>query len=171
MARIPQQAIRTHSRRRMTMIGRMTLWYSYALNFPRRRSADFQMSPARLSSLGLLSERACWSCCLSSDTNEYLREAEHRTTVGQYPKLGAFSLPPDARVARRMFIDYMRLAGCGGAVHNAVAVPCAVSRPGIPVRSTNQGYGCARNQRRLRRGWRRGEDTGEVVRSSSHKRP
>ena len=40
------------------MIGRMTFWYSYALNFPRRRSADFQISLARLSSLGLLSERA-----------------------------------------------------------------------------------------------------------------
>lgn len=32
----------------------MTPWYSYALNLPRSRSADFQISPARLSSFGLL---------------------------------------------------------------------------------------------------------------------
>src|SRR4030095_7493775 len=46
----------THSSRRMTMMGRITFWYSYALNFPRKRSADFQTSLARLSSLGLLRE-------------------------------------------------------------------------------------------------------------------
>src|SRR5206468_7867031 len=48
-----RQSINTHSNRRMTMIGRITFWYSYALNLPRRRSADFQISSARLSSLCL----------------------------------------------------------------------------------------------------------------------
>ena len=49
----PIEKNRDHSSRRITMMGRMTLWYSYALNLPRSRSADFQMSLARLSSLGL----------------------------------------------------------------------------------------------------------------------
>ena len=43
------------------MIGRMTFWYSYALNLPRNRSADFQISLAKLSSFGLFSERAILS--------------------------------------------------------------------------------------------------------------
>jgi hypothetical protein len=38
------------------MMGKITFWYSYALNFPRKRSADFHTSLARLSSLGLLRE-------------------------------------------------------------------------------------------------------------------
>src|SRR5436309_15736992 len=46
-----------HSKRGMTMSDSMTFWYSYALNLERNRSADFQISPARLSSLGLLRER------------------------------------------------------------------------------------------------------------------
>src|ERR1017187_10427777 len=36
------------------MMGNITLWYSYALHFPRKRSADFQISFARLSSFCLL---------------------------------------------------------------------------------------------------------------------
>jgi hypothetical protein len=49
----PRHWMSTHSRRRITMMGRTTFWYSQALNLPRNRSADFHVSADRLSSLGL----------------------------------------------------------------------------------------------------------------------